>query len=80
MKRYDLVYNEHINGGGIGELQNGKYVTFDEAQAQIEVLIEALEGAANMLQGMMMDASICPQAKSAMERKIKDIDAVLETE
>lgn len=44
MKRFDLVFNEHFSGGGIGSVDNGKYVLHSEAvpRKKIEAISEYL--------------------------------------
>ncbi len=41
-------------------------------------LIEALEGAANMMRGMLMDPAIPQGAKDALQDKINEIEELLD--
>ena len=43
-----------------------------------EELLEMLESAANFLRGMTIDPSIPAYAKSAIEERIKEIDATVD--
>lgn len=43
MERYDLVYNPHFHGGGIGKKENGKYVTYEDMQSQLKAKDERIK-------------------------------------
>lgn len=48
------------------------------SEEQIEEVLQALESAANFMRGMQFDPSLGSEQKSALARKVNEIDRITE--